>query len=217
MSKLHTEEEFSNILDGNLTDRIRELSDLKSAVFDASYAMRDVLLKAVIALSYANWEGFVKYSAQRYFDFIVAKRLPFSRLNPQFYKNSFLARLNGLSSNKTSLGERYSLLNDILQSHEKSFRFVNKDLINTGSNLKFSVLQDICAVCGLNSNVFLADEDFIDRILLKRRNAIAHGEEAEVAITEIDDIIQRTIGLMRQFKNELENVIYAKTYLALPS
>ncbi|SOE59146.1 hypothetical protein SAMN05446935_1463 [Burkholderia sp. YR290] len=214
MSKVHTEEDFSNALDSNLTDRIRELSDLKSAVFDANYAMRDVLLKAVVALSYANWEGFVKFSAQRYFDFIIARRLPFSRLNPQFYKNSFLARLNGLSTSKVSLTERYALVDDILQSRDKSFRFVNKDLINTGSNLKFSVLQDICTVCGINSAKFSSEEDFIDRILLKRRNAIAHGDEAEVAISEVDDVIQRTIGLMRQFKNELENTIYSKGYLA---
>ncbi|WP_186181381.1 MAE_28990/MAE_18760 family HEPN-like nuclease [Burkholderia gladioli] len=214
MSKVYSEEDFSNSLDSNLTDRIRDLSDLKSAVFDANYATRDVLLKAVVALSYANWEGFVKFSAQRYFEFIVARRLPFSRLNPQFYKNSFLARLNGLSANKVSLAERCALVDDILGSREKGFRFINKDLINTGSNLKFSVLQDICAVCGLSSDKFSEDEDFIDRILLKRRNAIAHGDEAEVAIGEVDDVIQRTIGLMRQFKNELENAIYSKGYLA---
>lgn len=213
MSKVHTEEDLSNALDSNLTDRIRELSDLKTAVFDANYTMRDVLLKAVVALSYANWEGFVKFSAQRYFDFIIARRLPFNRLNPQFYKNSFLARLNGLSTSKVSLIEKCNLLDEILESKEKSFRFVNKDLINTGSNLKFSVLQDICAVCGLDSNKFSTEEDFIDRILLKRRNAIAHGDEADVAIDEVNDIIQRTIGLMRQFKNELENSIYEKRYL----
>ncbi|MCU9953759.1 MULTISPECIES: MAE_28990/MAE_18760 family HEPN-like nuclease [Burkholderia] len=214
MSKVYTEEEFSNLLDGNLVGRIRELSDLKSAVFGSNYATRDVLLKAVVALSYANWEGFVKFSAQRYFDFIVARRLPFSRLNPQFYKNSFLARLNGLSTNKVSLTERCALVDDILGSRDKGFRFVNKDLINTGSNLKFSVLQDICAVCGLSWEKFSEEEDFIDRILLKRRNAIAHGDEAEVAIGEVEDIIQRTVGLMRHFKNELENAIYSKFYLA---
>ncbi|MCA7925110.1 hypothetical protein LGM35_21680 [Burkholderia cenocepacia] len=214
MSKVYTEEEFSNLLDGNLVGRIRELSDLKLAVFGSNYATRDVLLKAVVALSYANWEGFVKFSAQRYFDFIVARRLPFSRLNPQFYRNSFLARLNSLSTNKVSLAERCALVDDILGSRDKGFRFVNKDLINTGSNLKFSVLQDICAVCGLNWEKFSEEEDFIDRILLKRRNAIAHGDEAEVAIGEVDDIIQRTVGLMRHFKNELENSIYSKFYLA---
>ncbi|HIC7213448.1 MAE_28990/MAE_18760 family HEPN-like nuclease [Burkholderia stabilis] len=214
MSKVYTEEEFSDLLDGNLAGRIRELSDLKLAVFSSNYATRDVLLKAVVALSYANWEGFVKFSAQRYFDFIVARRLPFRRLNPQFYKNSFLARLNSLSTNKVSLAERCSLVDDILGSQDKSFRFVNKDLINTGSNLKFSVLQDVCAVCGLSWEKFSEEEDFIDRILLKRRNAIAHGDEAEVALGEVDDIIQRTVGLMRHFKNELENAIYSKFYLA---
>lgn len=214
MSKVHTEEEFSTLLDSNLTDRIRELSDLKSAVSDATYATRDVLLKAVVALAYAHWEGFVKFSAQRYFDFITARRLPFSRLNPKFYKNSFLARLNALSASKVSLTARYELIDNILESKEKTFRSVNKDLIDTGSNLKYSVLQDICAVCGLDSGKFSAEEDFIDRILLKRRNAIAHGDEAEVGIGEVDDVIQRTIGLMRQFKNELENTIYSKGYLS---
>lgn len=213
MSKIYTEEDFSNLLDGNLTDRIRELSDLKQAVRNATYATQDVLFKAVIALSYAHWEGYVKFSAQRYFDFITSRRLPFSRLEPQFYKNAFLARLNALSTSRVGLTEKCTLIDEILGSTEKTFRFINKDLINTGSNLKFSTLQEICLTCGLDIESFSEEEDFIDRMLLKRRNAIAHGDEAVVGPEEVDEVIQRTIRLMRQFKNELENTIYTKSYL----
>jgi hypothetical protein len=105
------------------------------------------------------------------------------------------------------------LIDEILGSTEKNFRFVNKDLINTGSNLKFSTLQEICLTCGLDIKSFSEEEDFIDRMLLKRRNAIAHGDEAVVGPEEVDEVIQRTIRLMRQFKNGLENTIYTKSYL----
>ncbi|WP_334186597.1 MAE_28990/MAE_18760 family HEPN-like nuclease [Noviherbaspirillum sp.] len=55
---------------------------------------------------------------------------------------------------------------------------------------------------------------FIDVILLKRRNSIAHGEEAIVTIDEIDGLVDGTTSLMRAFKNEVENKIYQKAYLA---
>ncbi|MCX7207493.1 MAG: MAE_28990/MAE_18760 family HEPN-like nuclease [Proteobacteria bacterium] len=186
---------------------------MKSAVSDASTATRSVLLKAVIALSYAHWEGFVKFSAQQYFNFIATKRLPFSQLNEQFYKNSFLASLNSLSQNRISIEERFALIDNILLSQGKRFKRVNPDLINTGSNLKFAVLKDICLICCVDFNNFHNEEDFIDRVLLKRRNAIAHGDDVTIGVEEVDELINKTTSLMRHFKNELENVVYLKSFM----
>lgn len=213
MSKLYSENDFSDLLDGNLSARIKELSDLKRAVKDAEASNRDVLLKAVVALSYAHWEGYVKFSATKYFDYVARKKLPFSSLEPQFYRNTFLARVNSLSQNKVGLDERIKLIGDIVESKEKYFKYINADLIQTGSNLKFSVLKDICTVCAINGNDFADREEFIDKILLKRRNAIAHGDEAIVAFSEIDHILTEVIAIMREFKNKLENKVYSKGYL----
>ena len=55
---------------------------------------------------------------------------------------------------------------------------------------------------------------FIDVILLKRRNSIAHGEETFVDSNELDTLIAEGVGPMRSFKDALQNKVYTKSYLA---
>lgn len=213
MSKARTESELSAQLDSDLTTRLRELSDLKRAIQDAEPSSRSVLLKALVAIAYAHWEGSVKYSATKYFEYISIRKLPYSSLHKQFYANLFLNRIAAFASNKPSIKTRVDFIEDVQASTAQRFSYLSPDLINTGSNLKFETLKDICVVCDIDIRIFETQQTFIDVILLKRRNSIAHGEDALVGLDEIDGIIGKTITLMRTFKNELENKIYAKTYL----
>ena len=100
----------------------------------------------------------------------------------------------------------------MLECSERRFGQVNDDLINTKANLNFEVFTDICLVCGLSVTLFQDNDTFIDVILLKRRNAIAHGEDTLIAFTELDEIAEKTIGLMRSFGNELENRVVLQMY-----
>ena len=213
MTKARTEGDLSAQLDSDLTTRLRELSDLKRAIVDAEPSSRTVLLKALVALSYAHWEGYVKYAAMKYFEYISIRRLPYTALHKQFYANSFLVRIATFVSNKPNIKTRIDFVEEVLSASEQRFSHINPDLINTGFNLKFETLKDICLVCGIDMRHFAAHETFIDVILLKRRNSIAHGDEAVVGFQEIDELVGNTIGLMRIFKNELENKIYTKAYL----
>ena len=89
---------------------------------------------------------------------------------------------------------------------------MNDNLIATKSNLNFKVFTDICLVCSIPLDVFQDEATFIDTILLKRRNAIAHGEETFVDLADLSDLTTRTIGLMRSFGDALENKIALKSY-----
>lgn len=213
MSKAITESNLSDQLDSNLTDRLRELSDLKRAIRDADPSGRGVLLKALVALAYAHWEGYIKYSATKYFEYVSVRRLPYSALHKQFYANSFLARIASFVSSKPNIKSRIDFIEEVQTATTHRFSYINPNLISTGSNLKFEILRDICVVCDIDIRIFEAHETFIDVMLLKRRNSIAHGDEAVVGFDEIDELVDRTVTLMRAFKNELENKVYAKTYL----
>lgn len=213
MSKVRTEADLAAQLDSDLTTRLRELSDLKRAIRDAEPSSRTVLLKALVAIAYAHWEGYVKYSATKYFEYVSIRKLPYSSLHRQFYANSFLTKMAAFASNKPNIKARVDFIEEVQASGSQRFSYINPDLINTGSNLKFEILRDICIVCDIDVRIFESHETFIDSILLKRRNSIAHGEEAVVGFDEIDDLVDKTIGLMRSFKNEIENKIYLKAYL----
>jgi hypothetical protein len=75
-----------------------------------------------------------------------------------------------------------------LSSSERRFSRVNDDLLNTKANLNFEVFTDICLVCGVPAQPFADKATFIDVVLLRRRNAIAHGEETLVALDDLDEL-----------------------------
>ncbi|QXL84494.1 MAE_28990/MAE_18760 family HEPN-like nuclease [Comamonas sp. NLF-1-9] len=214
MSKARTESDLSAQLDADFTSRLRELSDLKRTIRDADPNAQQVLLKALVTISYAHWEGHVKFAASKYFEYVALRRLTYISLQQQFYVNSFLVRLGAFVANRPSLKTRCDLISEALNPGNACFSQVHPELVNTGSNLKFEILQNICLVCGIDCAIFQPYETFIDLVLLRRRNSIAHGDESVVDVHEVDELIDGVVELMRLFRNQVENKVYTQAYLA---
>ena len=75
-------------------------------------------------------------------------------------------------------------------------------------------ITDICLVCDMRGDFFKEKATFIDTFLLKRRNAIAHGEDTFVHEVDLDDLAEETIILMRAFSSELDNSAQLLSYRA---
>jgi hypothetical protein len=110
------------------------------------------------------------------------------------------------------MAARCDLIDEILDSSTGRFSRINPDLINTRSNLNHETFQEICTVCGVRLSSPEIDATFLDIILLKRRNSIAHGEDTFIGPEELDDMTLRTISHMRAFKDAIENTAVLKTY-----
>jgi hypothetical protein len=214
MSKPYTDHDLSSILDSDLIWRRKELSDMKAAINAADPPSKAVLMRAIIAMSYAHWEGFVRTCANRYFEYLTLRRKSFVEFERQIYVNSFLGRLDALQISRVSLNERCNLISDILDGENRRFSYLNPDLVDTRSNLNTDVIKEICLVCGVDSNHFEQNRTFIDVLLLKRRNAIAHGQQEYIQADEIDDLVANVLALMGSFRNLLENKVYSKGYAA---
>lgn len=214
MTKPFSEFDLASQLTQGRTWRIREISDLRTTILRADKIGQRVLLRALVAICYAHWEGYVRFAAVKYLEHIALRKMPYSSLGRQFYKNYFLPRLAALSSSKTSLEERCNLVDQILDSSANRFSRVNEELVNTQSNLNYSVFCDICLICGVPYDSYHEKKLFIDVILLKRRNAIAHGEETFVDVKDLETITQTTIELIREFGDSLENQAALKAYKA---
>lgn len=214
MSKPYTDADFSAQITGDRTWRLKEISDLKSA---ATRAQSDgnllrVLLRSLVTICYAHWEGHVRFAGRKYLQYVALRRHSFGELDRQFLRNYFLPRLAALSTAKTSITDRCSLVDEILNASPRRFSYFNEDLVNTKANLSFDVFADICLVCGLSHDLFADKATFIDVFLLKRRNGIAHGEDTFVAIEDLDYLANETMALMRAFGDELENHVALKGY-----
>ena len=114
MSRPYTQQQLSDQFDFDLIWRRKELSDMKAAIKRADDASKSVLLRALITMSYAHWEGYVRVCSNSYFEHLTLRKLQYSELERQIYVNSFLVRLGKM--NKTHLGieARCKLVNDIL-------------------------------------------------------------------------------------------------------
>lgn len=214
MSKPYTEADFSAQITDDRNWRIKEISDLKSAIRRGDANLRKVLLRALITLSYAHWEGYVKFAAKKYLDYVALRKYAYGNLNKQFLRNLFLPRLGAMYNARINVAERVSLIDEILNSADQRFSQVNEDLVNTKANLNFEVFSEVCIICDVPLQGFAEKSTFIDVVLLKRRNAIAHGENTLIGLDDLDAICEETISLMRAFGDALENHVVLQTYKA---
>jgi hypothetical protein len=212
VSKPYSDADLSGQLALDRTWRVRELSDLKASILRSDHIARRVLLRALVTICYAHWEGYVRFAARKYLEHIALRKLFYGDLDRQFLRNLFLPRLSALSRSKGGVLERCALVDEILDSSGERFSQVNDDLVNTQSNLNFAVFSDICLVCAVPVEEYREKETFVDVILLKRRNAIAHGEDTFVEIADLSPLIDNTVELMRTFGDALDNRATLKAY-----
>lgn len=144
MSKPYTGAEFAAQITEDRSWRLKEISDLKSAVANSDSKLRRVLLRALITICYAHWEGYVRFTARKYLEHVALRKHQYSELDRQFLRNYFLPRLAALSITKTSITDRCSLVDEVLSASTRRFSRLNEDLINTKANLSFDVFADIC-------------------------------------------------------------------------
>jgi RiboL-PSP-HEPN len=214
MSKPYTEKDLSNQFDADLIWRRKELSDIKLAISNADKYSKSVLLRALITVVYAHWEGYVRTCANRYFEHLALRKKRFIDLERQVYVNVFLAKLNALSQSKVGIEARCQLINELLDGTGGRFSYINPDLIDTRSNLNADVIKDICVICAVDGSHFESRRSFIDFMIVKRRNAIAHGQQELIIESGIDDLVTETLALVDHFRTLLENKVYKKGYLA---
>lgn len=212
MSKPFSKDDLSNQLEQDSNWRLREISDIKAAIRNADQVSRPTLLRAYVVLLYAHWEGHIRLCTSKYFEHIALRKLPYTKLERQFYINSFHVRLDSFFRSKGSVTEKNKFMESILSSQNGRFQRLEPKLIDTQSNLNSEVLSGLCEVCGIPFSHFENDTTFIDIIILKRRNQVAHGEESFVKEDEIDELANRTIAIMRLYRNLLDNKVQLQLY-----
>src|SRR5215831_20800689 len=121
MTKPYTLADFSAQITEDRNWRLKEISDLKSAINKADNNLRRVLLRALITICYAHWEGYVRFAACKYLEHVALRKHQYKDLDRQFLRNYFLPRLAALSTNKTSIAARCELVDEILNSSDHRF------------------------------------------------------------------------------------------------
>lgn len=88
-----------------------------------------------------------------------------------------------------------------------------RSAIDTESNLKAHVFEQIAASIGINLNAYESRFNLIDESLVARRNRIAHGEYLDIDSNGWRTLADDVIALMRNFKTDIENAASLSRFL----
>jgi hypothetical protein len=169
-------------------------------------------LRAGVPLIYAHWEGHVVMVGSAYVEFISLRRPDYSTIKPSFRLNEFFRELSSLSQIQTSYKQKIELIYRIIDSGTQKFRRVDEQIVSGMSNFNSNVLENLCNYLSVDVNEFKEDCDFIDKILLYRRNNIAHGQYITIDEAGLEEMSDRAIKIMRLFNNLVENDVVLSAY-----
>lgn len=211
--RLRTEMELQEYLDYELAWRLREIDYTKTAVRRASGNAQLAVARAGLALLYAHWEGFVKAASEALLNFVLHRRFKYRQLRPCFIAHGLAMHLDVLvESNKHH--KRFDCMRFVVEKLDEQANFPWEDVIRTQGNLSSAVFQSIVAAIAIDPAKYQSRYNWIDKVLLERRNRIAHGERMEFSASEFPGLADETLTLLRWFKTDIENSVATKAYLA---
>lgn len=200
--KVRTINELNDKLDNEIQWRKKELIDYSFIIEKNKNSARVTpLIRGGIALGYAHWEGFIKMSSSFFINYISTMKIPINKLQLNFIALSYIKRIN----KGNGIEECMNLIEEILSDNQKPCKIYDKDIIDTKSNLKFHVLEEILISLGLEKNHFLTKQNFINKKLVEPRNDIAHGAYRDVDYHDFRLVHENIIPLMEHYKCLIEN------------
>jgi len=172
---------FEDSLTRELGHRRKEISELYLLVQSTnSESAQKHLLRGLLLLIYAHWEGFIKSSSQKYLQALQKKNIPCNQLQPA------LRAFYLYSQYKTQQGNEWDKFSFAINSNEAVI--FDKDIsseISTKSNLNTEVFKNIVSRIGVDDLDIDMKKGIIDDGLLHKRNSIAHGEMMHIELPDI--------------------------------
>jgi len=227
----YTLENLQDKLDRNILYRKRELTILKTQIAESTGNVLNTFIRAGIVFLYAHWEGFIKEGAKEFLKFLNHQNVPRKELKDNYFIASLKYKIIDCGQSK-STRKHSELIAEVMYNDSLTFNVnLNKaeePIINSESNLKSSVFDEILYILGLDKEPFELKYTLLDEKLLNHRNKIAHGvnvsflrsesrELEENAKRDYEELYHAILELMDLFKDKILETAKNKLYLKVNS
>ncbi len=189
--------------------RRKELKLIKDQIPSKSSPKQNAALRFSVPILYAHWEGFVKKSCELYLEFVAKKYLKHNELKPQFVALSLSKKLGDLDIKH--IEQKTKIVEFLISEIDKNSNMQTKNVIQTKSNLRYSVLEEILFIIGIDESKFSHKRSLIND-LVDARNHIAHGDYLRVEYDAYHLMHDDVQILMEQLKTEIENTATLEEY-----
>ncbi|MFW7526165.1 MAE_28990/MAE_18760 family HEPN-like nuclease [Vibrio ostreicida] len=164
-----------------------------------------------IPMIYAHWEGFVVDALKIMLKHLNQLDLQSTQLPTNLVVVSLGDSYRTLSG-KQSFEQRINFTQSFNELLDKPVKFKTK--VDTKSNLKSNVFEDLCVAFGFDSSKFAGQLNDIDR-LVNIRNSIAHGENSmQPDMQNIGKYITSVKNAMDLLLYEIDDYLSEQRYIA---
>jgi hypothetical protein len=209
-----TNEVIENI-STNITWRLEELREFENIIENLSgdnYEQHiKIILKSMIPMIYSHWEGFITSSMKHVFKYLNTLALNSDMYCYNYLTTAYEETLKSLDDSSGFIKRKKHLVN-LYEKFSENIKFGTK--IDTKSNLKSNVFEEICIKTNIDFNKFEGYIEDLD-MLVNIRNSIAHGDTQSIVFQEYDDVkkyIDLLENLMLDFSQEIQELLENKKY-----
>ncbi|MFC5044418.1 MAE_28990/MAE_18760 family HEPN-like nuclease [Aquimarina hainanensis] len=217
-------------MDTDLAWRKKEISEL---LLLAKTSNKEVLLKSLILLLYAHWEGYIKKSSKLYIKYVSEEKIKINDLSSNFTAIVLKSQISRCieESDSLTLANELSFINGYLKKINKRFKIkidpdkdLDKDIIDTQSNLKPKVFKSIVDIVGLDYKTSIETrEHYINSNLLANRNCIGHGSpfdhtnqlDFSLTLKDIEKLKDIIFSIIDNYREELLDYVNNEFYLSV--
>lgn len=200
----------------NLDQRRLDFTNIRRVVLKfVGGPLEHAAARMAIPMIYAVWEGFVKEVCQLYLEYVEQSVSKAAHLQPAILGHMWTPGLRPLTgglnfSRKKSVAEMALAA----ASTPVEFRDTERE-VNTGSNLRYDVLEDIANHLCLNIATMAGWRVSLNA-LVNLRNNIAHGARPKgLSYKDIDDYVLSTLSLMEAFEKVLSTAARNRAFYRL--
>lgn len=213
--KIATLEKLVDSLDKDLSWRKKEFTTWKLSIDSEKQEYKKIILmRASIPILYSHWEGHIKHCALCYLSFIVEQKLTCGNLKDNFQFLMLGAKF-GKDTNLKNVAVQKRVHNYLSNISNQKFSLDPKNTIDTKSNLKYDVLENISLQIGISIDEISSKRHFIDGKLLHFRNHIAHGGKLDDEIVQdaYQEIENDLLDIIQTFNDTIVNAAIKESYL----
>lgn len=220
--------EFRSDMEDSLSWRVNEFMSLKNLLRDDNNVP---VVKTLIVMLYAHFEGFFKDCLECHIKFINSTNLTLDNFADTIITASLSREYASFEdSNRkckelTSVPPAEEYLHRYHRRRELTKKFtsnyldkkirIDEKIINTKSNLDYCVLQENLYILGFDYNYFVDKQDTINK-LVKLRNAVAHGSQKDpINFTTFVKMEEDILGIMEEIILYFFDFCYEKKYLKI--
>ena len=185
--------------------RVRELSDLKSRL--SSYTLSDpfsIASKAIIVLSYAQWEGFYNDCIISYIKFLRTAQRSVVEVGWPMLVGSLSPQFDSLRDRNYSHEAKCDFVEAMELAVDTDFEDYDIRVVSPRSNLNFEKLKASYRVLGFDLSSFNSVRIRLDKELVGWRHSVAHGDSPDLSNLNVESHIEFTNDLMLMVADQFQ-------------